>query len=162
MVEYFDTMWGLFVVRPLLAQLSKNHRSIKASQRTWWHSKITMSFLDLYSTQLKVTQIGISSKRNYFCVKRIVLYSKMFRNYWLNVYGRNWYFSTNSNTSWHILQCACTLFCKHEIFLRTGNKFGACGDNWAAAQWPGGQRSNDRKPPIRKVALGVTNGHNLT
>ena len=30
------------------------------------------------------------------------------------------------------IQCACTLFCKHEIFLRTGNKFGACGDNWAA------------------------------
>ena len=64
------------VLTPCEVSLSWDHskhnsqriiESIKALVRTWWHLKITMSFLGLYPTQLNLTKIGFSSNMSYFC-----------------------------------------------------------------------------------------------
>lgn len=63
------------VLTPCEVSLSWDHskhnsqriiESIKALVRTWWHLKITMSFLELYPTQLNRTKIVFSSNMSYF------------------------------------------------------------------------------------------------
>ena len=63
------------VLTPCEVSLSWDHskhnsqriiESIKALVRTWWHLKITMSFLELYPTQLNRTEIVFSSNMSYF------------------------------------------------------------------------------------------------
>ena len=49
--------------------------SIKALVRTWWHLKITMSFLELYPTQLNRTKIVFSSNMSYFFQHHIPWYN---------------------------------------------------------------------------------------
>ena len=63
------------VLKPCEVSLSWDHskhnsqriiESIKALVRTWWHLKITMSFLELCPTQLNRTKIVFSSNMSYF------------------------------------------------------------------------------------------------